>query len=85
MLPCVVQGIQANVGALINDTVGVLAAVRYIDGTDTIASVIMGTGKPLQHLAGSTYNHTLHPCVLVSSGDCQHDHASQTDLDEGEG
>jgi len=42
----VVQGVQANVGALINDTVGVLAAVRYLDGTDTIASVIMGTGKP---------------------------------------
>lgn len=41
------QGINANVGALINDTVGVLAAVRYIDGKDTIASVIMGTGKPL--------------------------------------
>ena len=42
-----VQGILANIGALINDTVGVLAAVRYIDGTDTIASVIMGTGKHL--------------------------------------
>ena len=41
-----VQGIHVNVGALLNDTVGVLAAVRYIDGTDTIASVIMGTGKP---------------------------------------
>ena len=38
------QDIQANIGALINDTVGVLAAVRYIDGTDTFASVIMGTG-----------------------------------------
>lgn len=38
------RGIHVNVGALLNDTVGVLAAVRYIDGTDTIASVIMGTG-----------------------------------------
>ncbi|CAK0784341.1 hypothetical protein CVIRNUC_007545 [Coccomyxa viridis] len=38
------KDIQANIGALINDTVGVLAAVRYIDGTDTFASVIMGTG-----------------------------------------
>ncbi len=45
-LAYVIQGIHVNVGALLNDTVGVLAAVRYIDGTDTIASVIMGTGMP---------------------------------------
>lgn len=27
-----------------NDTVGTLAAARYIDGQDTIAAMIMGTG-----------------------------------------
>ena len=64
MLQCAVQGIQANVGALINDTVGVLAAVRYIDGTDTIASVIMGTGKPLRYLGGCTCNHAIKPSSL---------------------
>lgn len=65
MLQCLMQGIQANVGALINDTVGVLAAVRYIDGTDTIASVIMGTGKQSQHPSGIKYNRTLNPACFA--------------------
>lgn len=36
-----------HIGALVNDTVGTLAAVRYIDGQDTIAAMIMGTGTPI--------------------------------------
>ncbi|KAK9908508.1 hypothetical protein WJX75_008860 [Coccomyxa subellipsoidea] len=38
------RGINVHIGALVNDTVGTLAAARYIDGQDTIAAMIMGTG-----------------------------------------
>jgi hexokinase len=38
------QGVLVHIGALVNDTVGTLAAVRYVDGSDTVAAVIMGTG-----------------------------------------
>jgi hexokinase len=41
------QDIHVHIGALVNDTVGTLAAVRYIDGQDTIAAMIMGTGAHL--------------------------------------
>ena len=40
----VVQGVNVQIGALVNDTVGTLAAVRYVDGSETVAAVIMGTG-----------------------------------------
>lgn len=48
------QGVNVHIGALLNDTVGTLAAVRYIDGQDTIAAMIMGTGSL--------------PCLLRGSG-----------------
>lgn len=80
-----VQGIQANVGALINDTVGVLAAVRYIDGADTIASVIMGTGKPSQCLGGSTSSPTLGPCVLLQALGRRHGVSHNPTVTEVEG
>ncbi len=38
------QGVNVHIGALLNDTVGTLAAARYVDGQDTIAAMIMGTG-----------------------------------------
>ena len=44
MRACGLQGVGVHIGALVNDTVGTLAAVRYVDGTDTVAAVIMGTG-----------------------------------------
>ena len=44
------QGVNVQIGALVNDTVGTLAAVRYVDGSETVAAVIMGTGIPLRTL-----------------------------------
>ncbi|BDA45066.1 Hexokinase-1 [Coccomyxa sp. Obi] len=38
------RGVHVHIGALVNDTVGTLAAARYVDGQDTIAAMIMGTG-----------------------------------------
>lgn len=40
---------NVQIGALVNDTVGTLAAVRYIDGSETVAAVIMGTGDGGAH------------------------------------
>ncbi len=41
------QGIEANVAALVNDTVGVLCATRYTFGPDANIAVVMGTGELL--------------------------------------
>lgn len=38
------QGVNASVEALVNDTVGVLCATRYTTGADANVAVIMGTG-----------------------------------------
>lgn len=53
-----VQGVNVHIGALVNDTVGTLAAVRYVDGSDTVAAVIMGTGGrtlPCRGLGGQAF------------------------------
>ena len=39
-----VHVLGVHIGALVNDTVATLAAVCYVDGSNTVASVIMGTG-----------------------------------------
>lgn len=41
---------HVHIGALVNDTVGTLAAARYVDGQDTIAAMIMGTGVLIKAL-----------------------------------
>jgi hexokinase len=38
------QGVNASIEALVNDTVGVLCATRYTSGPDANIAVIMGTG-----------------------------------------
>ncbi len=49
------QGVHVHIGALVNDTVGTLAAVRYIDGQDTVAAMIMGTGAQLCNLTSAAH------------------------------
>ncbi len=38
------QGVNASIEALVNDTVGTLCATRYTTGPDANIAVIMGTG-----------------------------------------
>ncbi len=42
-----VQGHDVNIAALLNDTVGAMAAARYSDGADARIAVVNGTGIPL--------------------------------------
>ena len=44
-VPFCLKGIEANVAALVNDTVGVLCATRYSFGPDANIAVVMGTGE----------------------------------------
>lgn len=41
------QGVSASIEALVNDTVGVLCATRYVAGPDANVGVAMGTGEGL--------------------------------------
>ena len=72
------QGIDANVAALVNDTVGVLCATRYSFGPDANIAVVMGTGKLLQSICSlrdrRTWRDTILPArvLLHNSRMCSH-------------
>ena len=42
---CRARGAPVHVSALVNDTVGTLAAARYVDGDDAVAALVLNAGE----------------------------------------
>ncbi|KAJ3673274.1 hypothetical protein LUZ60_006648 [Juncus effusus] len=61
------QGLDMNVTALVNDTIGTLAGGRY-DDNDVVAAVIMGTGSNAAYVASAIEIPRLHQ-ALPESGE----------------
>ncbi|EAZ39651.1 hypothetical protein OsJ_24079 [Oryza sativa Japonica Group] len=60
------RGLDMRVSALINDTVGTLAAGSYYD-EDVVAAVILGTGTNAAYVEDATAIAKLHPSQLPAS------------------